>query len=665
MSKRVFDSDLIFDLDNSQEEIEKTEDEQTEDESESVNAKRLKYFANFDSKSQSNSSSSSSSSNSNSSNSNNSNSNNSNNSNNSSHSKVYKSVSAPNVTVSPTKPSNIVRSSSTNLYVKKSDSVVVIDLDDDDTEPESEPKFNIKQQNNNNYNNNSSSSSNINSNSNSSKHITLNSSFEFDFDDDTDKETDSHPNQYQSRNTINTNNDSKNKSKQSSNNLGVTEDEEDQILQEVLKRSLVETKMNNKGGSNSDSPKQQNGYRNNNNTTTTTTTSSSSSSNSPKSNTSISGSSSVNNSGEIFYLNQLPTNHSSNFINIFNIFGKPGMKSALVSGFALDWKWIRSQIKICQNNEVPITFIKDYNLKDEKPGRFQSPEHEDILFINPPMNNGGFGCQHSKLMLLVYDDSIRVVIPSANPTRFDYDDIGQTIWFQDFPKVNSQPPPSQFQDTLKLFIKSCALPNTFLDKYDFSIAKVHLIVSIPGYHRGASMNQCGHMQLRSILKKYYTDKENDLKHSDFPIIIKKREVHSQTSSLGLVNDKWSPQFLESTQTLTKSKLVDPTGLLHILFPKNLILHSKIITGTTKFEHNDKLRFDWVYVGSHNLSPAAWGRLQKDNSQLYISNFEIGVLLLNEKPYDDLTPPKWHQNIPFEIPAAPYKDSDRPFMQDKL
>jgi hypothetical protein len=33
------------------------------------------------------------------------------------------------------------------------------------------------------------------------------------------------------------------------------------------------------------------------------------------------------------------------------------------------------------------------------------------------------------------------------------------------------------------------------------------------------------------------------------------------------------------------------------------------------------------VTSHNLSKAAWGALQKNETQLYIMHFELGVLLL--------------------------------------
>lgn len=41
------------------------------------------------------------------------------------------------------------------------------------------------------------------------------------------------------------------------------------------------------------------------------------------------------------------------------------------------------------------------------------------------------------------------------------------------------------------------------------------------------------------------------------------------------------------------------------------------------------RPSWMYLGSHNLSKAAWGQLQKGESQLHVRSYELGVLFLPE------------------------------------
>ena len=55
------------------------------------------------------------------------------------------------------------------------------------------------------------------------------------------------------------------------------------------------------------------------------------------------------------------------------------------------------------------------------------------------------------------------------------------------------------------------------------------------------------------------------------------------------------------------------------YEKN-VFHSKV--GVV---NGDKITDDTaIYIGSHNLSPSAWGNLQKENSQISIANYEAGV-----------------------------------------
>jgi Tyrosyl-DNA phosphodiesterase len=47
-------------------------------------------------------------------------------------------------------------------------------------------------------------------------------------------------------------------------------------------------------------------------------------------------------------------------------------------------------------------------------------------------------------------------------------------------------------------------------------------------------------------------------------------------------------------------------------------------------HNYDIQLKWFLLTSANLSQAAWGVSEKNNSQLYIKSFEIGVLFLPER-----------------------------------
>ncbi|XP_010942389.1 uncharacterized protein [Elaeis guineensis] len=78
-------------------------------------------------------------------------------------------------------------------------------------------------------------------------------------------------------------------------------------------------------------------------------------------------------------------------------------------------------------------------------------------------------------------------------------------------------------------------------------------------------------------------------------------------------------------------------------------------------------FGWIYCGSHNFSPAAWGRTAVSTAsslRLHICNYELGILLIVPPSdtsegtagkgfnLDDIT-------LPFVMPAPKYQDSDRP------
>jgi hypothetical protein len=58
-----------------------------------------------------------------------------------------------------------------------------------------------------------------------------------------------------------------------------------------------------------------------------------------------------------------------------------------------------------------------------------------------------------------------------------------------------------------------------------------------------------------------------------------------------------------------------------------------------------------------LYKAAWGRLQKGGTQLHIGNYELGVLLIDEKC-------SFLNDIPFVIPPPKYSIKEEPWIVDK-
>lgn len=93
---------------------------------------------------------------------------------------------------------------------------------------------------------------------------------------------------------------------------------------------------------------------------------------------------------------------------------------------------------------------------------------------------------------------------------------------------------------------------------------------------------------------------------------------------------------------------------------------------------DAPSFGWVYCGSHNFSPAAWGRpLFKTSdgkaatnagsvlgSTLHICNYEIGLVFVVPPPEVTECRTKERRDLdrftlPFVVPAPKYQDSDQP------
>jgi len=79
--------------------------------------------------------------------------------------------------------------------------------------------------------------------------------------------------------------------------------------------------------------------------------------------------------------------------------------------------------------KIPITVFKDRD-RNEKGPLVESNNASNINYVHQnKWGNNFFGVFHSKLMLLEFDDRLRVVISSSNLYRFDWELMSQVIWF--------------------------------------------------------------------------------------------------------------------------------------------------------------------------------------------------------------------------------------------
>jgi len=286
------------------------------------------------------------------------------------------------------------------------------------------------------------------------------------------------------------------------------------------------------------------------------------------------------------------------------------------------------------------------------------------------------GSSHSKILVLIYPDFLRLVITSCN--LMDIDTIGgDNHWYiHDLPKRPSRatPEPSSFEADFLEHLRALDTPVTFLNSiqgmYDYSQVKVHLVTSVPGVCAGSKAENHGLLRLRRIVRTL------GLKLSK----LEKPELRLEicAASIGKLSAQWLNDFNDCA--LGKPIVGVPeyvVPVLKLFYPsvgdvkkadpdakeaasnigchlrpwdsaptevKNIFHHYESKDTGRLFHQKLILVYNpqdssappyYVYVGSANFSSAAWGQLDEDlkknratcNTKLIkTSNFECGVVV---------------------------------------
>ncbi|KUI61481.1 Tyrosyl-DNA phosphodiesterase 1 [Cytospora mali] len=327
------------------------------------------------------------------------------------------------------------------------------------------------------------------------------------------------------------------------------------------------------------------------------------------------------------------------------------------------------------------------------------------------------GSSHSKILVLVYPKFLRIVITSCNMMDIDTE-LGDNHWYiHDLPKRASrrQVPSSGFEVDFLAHTQALGTPLEFIESvkgmYDYSTIKVHLVTSVPGTHSGAKAEQSGLLRLRHIIR--------DL---DLKLAQKKRQGKLQfevcAASLGNLSAKWLDGFYDCAlgrkyietpdepDVPKELKLFYPTvgdvraadeeaqqgasnigchvrpwpqapkairDLFHHYHSKDpgKLFHQKLIL---TYDPLEPTAFPYyIYIGSANLSPSAWGALEKDKKGneatcdmklVRTSNFECGVVIPGDLIKSLLEPgtESWQDGVvPYVQTASKYDLSkDRPW-----
>ncbi len=298
-----------------------------------------------------------------------------------------------------------------------------------------------------------------------------------------------------------------------------------------------------------------------------------------------------------------------------------------------------------------------------------------------------YGTHHSKFFLLFYAAGVRVVVHTANLIFCDCNNKTQGLFFQDFPlrapaAAPAAAPPAaaaqgltdaavhaDFYSALVTYMRAVRLPGALfaaveeaLSKCDFSSARVALVPSVPGRHPRDAHARFGHMRARSVLAQHA-----------FPARFRRAPLCAQFSSMGSLTQPWlEGEFVQSLSAGRVAGTAPHCALGAPAAPGLSLVWPTVEQVQTSFEgwaaggsipgysHNVSRAFlqplmsrwggrlgvreramphiksyarhagdelAWVLLGSHNLSRAAWGELQKKGATLFIRSYELSALFL--------------------------------------
>ncbi|KAL4967337.1 uncharacterized protein BDV14DRAFT_30573 [Aspergillus stella-maris] len=198
---------------------------------------------------------------------------------------------------------------------------------------------------------------------------------------------------------------------------------------------------------------------------------------------------------------------SGDDIKIEEVLQSGDLELGVLSSFMWDIDWLFGKVDLTKNRLLLVM-----QAETEAKRRQYTEETESIKSLRlcfPPMD-GQISCMHSKLMLLFHPGYLRIAVPTANLTPFDWGEEGglmeNSVFLIDLPKKDtstSTASNTNFYHELVYFLKATTLHNNIiakLENFDFSkTTKFAFTHTIGGSHSGTSWQRTGYCGLgRSV-----------------------------------------------------------------------------------------------------------------------------------------------------------------------
>ncbi|KAI9677600.1 MAG: hypothetical protein M1817_006554 [Caeruleum heppii] len=224
-------------------------------------------------------------------------------------------------------------------------------------------------------------------------------------------------------------------------------------------------------------------------------------------------------------------------IKIEEVLQKEDLKVAVLSAFQWDLAWLLRKIDMNKTKLVLAMQAKEEATKAQYRAETASMPNLRLCF---PSMAGNVNCMHSKLQLLFHEDYLRVVVPSANLTDYDWGESGvmeNMVFLIDLPRLPSHRASptanrerlSFFGRELLYFLEAMGLERDVVEGVlNFDFSETNHIAS-GGSHAGESWRRTGYCGLGATVRQLGLQ-------NDGPV-----EVEFVTSSVGSLND----QFLQT------------------------------------------------------------------------------------------------------------------------
>ncbi|KAJ2057536.1 hypothetical protein GGI17_005576 [Coemansia sp. S146] len=360
-------------------------------------------------------------------------------------------------------------------------------------------------------------------------------------------------------------------------------------------------------------------------------------------------------------------------MTLADIVQRAKLRKALLSTYVLDLDWLLPHF----DPSTKLVIVKSYNPNVEQRGVYQS-ESGQVTLVNPEFGKQIYPIMHSKVMLLFYDDYVRFVVSSANLFDIDWTLLQNIVFIQDMPYTPSTVcAATEFGNTLAGSLRDISVPEAVVEQLryvDFSRVKIHIVTSVPTAAGRSKFHADSYgLNRLSQVARAIRDPELD-----------KQELYDTTlycygSSMGRLTSNYLHNFYASALGSTPTIIQHDGGLslidiernvkigFHTLaqgqknvngslpqqcikfqagfysnpeFPKhalykieskvaNTLVHAKVMLARSNATKGGQIKAQergWMYLGSHNFTPGAWGHIRDPGRPCHVNNYEFGVVL---------------------------------------